>query len=196
MVPQDVTPAVAKAFGLTEPRGALVGDVSVNSPAQKSDLVRGDIILEVNGRPVANSNDLRMTISMMTPDSSVNLRVFRGGTERAVTVKLSELPTTEAVVGHQGGGSSNALSGVSVENLDPQSSKELGLPPGSQGVVVTEVGASSPAAEAGLRRGDVIQEVNRKPVRNTSDFERALAGSKEETLLLVNRNGSTMYLAV
>jgi serine protease Do len=196
IVPQDVTPSVAKSFGLSEPRGALVGDVSADSPAQKSDLVRGDIILEVNGRPVANSNDLRMTISMMAPDSSVNLKVFREGRERNVTVKLSELPTTEAVVEHQGAGSSTALSGVSVQNLTPQSSKELGLPAGSQGVVVTDVRDSSPAAEAGLRRGDVIQEVNRKPVKNTSDFEHSLADSKEGTLLLVNRNGSTMYLAV
>jgi len=196
IVPQDVTPTVAKAFGLKEPRGALVGDVSADGPAQKGDLERGDIILEVNGRRVANSNDLRMTISMMTPDSSVNLRVFRGGTERTVTVKLSELPTTEVSVEHKGDGSSSVLSGVSVENLNPESSNELGLPPGSQGVVVTEVRASSPAAEAGLRRGDVIQEVNRKRIKNTSDFESSVADSKEETLLLVNRHGSTMYLAV
>ena len=196
IVPQDVTPAVAKAFGLRESRGALVGDVSASSPAQKSDLRRGDIILEVNGRPIADSNDLRMTISMMPSDSIVNLKIFHNGSERAVTVRLTELPTTETASERQDDSSSSALSGVSVENLDPQSSKELGLPAGSQGVVVTEVRASSPAAEAGLRRDDVIQEVNHKPVNNISDFERSLAGSKEETLLLINRNGSTMYLAV
>jgi serine protease Do len=196
IVPQDVTPAMAKAFGLKEPHGALVGDISANSPAQKSDLLRGDIILEVNGRPVADSNDLRMTVSMMVPDRDVNLKVFRSGVERAVTVKLSELPTTEAAVEHDGHGASSALSGVSVENLDPQSSKELGLPADSQGVVVTDVRASSPAADAGLRRGDVIQEINRKPVKDTSDFERSVTASKEEMLLLVNRHGSTMYLAV
>jgi serine protease Do len=196
IAPQDVTPAAAKAFGLTEPRGALVGDVSAGSPAQKSDLERGDIILEVNRRPIADSNALRMTISMMPPDSDITLKMFRAKAERTVSVKLSELPTTEAVVGDEHAEPSNVLSGVSVENLSPQSSKELGLPAGSQGVVVTDVRASSPAADAGLRRGDVIQEVNRKPVTNTSDFERSLADSKEGTLLLVNRNGNTMYLAV
>jgi len=87
------------------------------------------------------------------------------------------------------------LSGVSVENLNPESTKELGLPAGTQGVVVTDLRTSSPAAEAGLRRGDVIQEVN-TPVKDASDFERSLANSKEETLLLVNRNASTLYLAV
>ena len=196
IVPQDVTPAVAKAFGRTDARGALVGDVSADSPAQKADIERGDIILEINGRPVADSNDLRMTISMMAPDSSVNLKVVRGGAERTVPVKLSELPTTEASMESNHHGSSNVLSGVSVENLNPESTKELGLPAGTQGVVVTDVRTSSPAAEAGLRRGDVIQEVNRTPVKNASDFERSLANSKQETLLLVNRNGSTLYLTV
>ena len=196
IVPQDVTPAIAKAFGQTETRGALVGDVSANSPASKAGLEKGDIILDLNGKPVANSNDLRMAISMMPPDSSVSLKVLRSGSERNFTVKLGELPTTEASVEHESNGSNSALSGVSLEDLSAESARELGLPASAKGVVVTKVGPSSAAAEAGLRRGDVIQEVNRKPVRNTSDFERAVAGSKEDTLLLVNRHGSTMYLAV
>lgn len=196
IVPQDVTPAVAKAFGRTDARGALVGDVSADSPAQKADIERGDIILEINGRPVADSNDLRMTISMMAPDSSVNLKVVRGGAERTVPVKLSELPTIEASMESNHHGSSNILSGVSVESLHPESTMELGLPAGTQAVVVTDVRPSTPAAEAGLRRGDVIQEVNRTPVKNASDFERSLANSKEEALLLVNRNGSRLFLTV
>lgn len=195
IVPQDVTPAIAKAFGRNETRGALVGDVSANSPAQKSGIEKGDIILDVNGKPVADSNDLRMTISMMPPDSKVTLKVFRHGAESEVAVKLGELPGTEAAVRREGKGSKSSLSGVSVEDLDAESARELGLPANSQGVVVTDVRPSSQAADAGLRRGDVIQEVNRKPVRNTSDFETAVAGSKEDTLLLVNRHGITMYLA-
>ncbi len=197
IVPQDVTPAIAKAFGVKEARGALVGDVSPNSPAQRSGLANGDIILEVNGKPVADSNALRMTISMMAPDTDVNLKVLRNGAERDVTVKLGELPTTEAAVRNNDQGSSDsALSGVSVENLDAETARALKLPPQTRGVVVTNVSPSSDAAEAGLHRGDVIQEVNRKPVKNTSEFEQALRSSTEKTLLLVNRNGSTMYLAV
>jgi len=197
IVPQDVTPSIAKAFGEKEPRGALVGDVSRNSPASRSGLEKGDIVLDLNGKPVADSNDLRMNISMMAPGSTVSLNVLRNGSERNFTVKLGELPTTEAAIEHEGkGSSSSVLSGVSVEDLNAQTAKELGLPANVQGVVVTKVGPSSAAAEAGLRRGDVIQEVNRKPVRDTSDLERAVAGSKEDTLLLVNRHGSTMYLAV
>ena len=196
VVPQDVTPAIAKAFGEKEVHGALVGDVSANSPAQRSGIEKGDIILDVNGKPIADSNELRMTISMMQPDAKVNLRVSRNGSQRDVAVQLGELPTTTASAQHSGEKESSVLSGVSVENLDAHSAQELKLPANSQGVVVTNVIPSSEAANAGLRPGDVIQEVNHKPVANTSDFERAVGSSKEDTLLLVNRNGRTMYLAV
>ena len=198
IVPQDVTPDIAKEFGEKEARGALVADVSAGSPAQKSGLERGDIILDVNGKPVADSNALRMTISMMAPDSDAKLKVFRNGSEREIAVKLSAMPTEQASKSEDksDGTANSALSGVSVENLDAQSANELGLSPNTKGVVVTNVDPSSEAAEAGLRRGDVIQEVNRQPVKNTSDFERAMHSSKDKALLLVDRNGSTMYLVV
>ncbi|MEO8053440.1 MAG: Do family serine endopeptidase, partial [Acidobacteriota bacterium] len=196
IVPQDVTPAMAKAFGEKEARGALVGDVSANSPAQKAGIEKGDIILDVNGKPVAGSNELRMTISQMQPDANIHLKVARNGAQRDIAVQLGELSTTAASAKHNGEKESSVLSGVSVENLDAQSAQELKLPANAQGVVVTNVSPTSEASNAGLRRGDVIQEVNHKPVKNTSDFERAVGSSKEETLLLVNRNGSTMYLAV
>jgi serine protease Do len=199
IVPQDVTPDIARQFGEKEARGALVADVSAGSPAQKSGLDRGDIILDVNGKPVAGSNDLRMTISMMPPDSDAKLKVFRNGSEREIAVKLGPMPTEEAAANSEdksNGSASSALSGVSVDNLDAQAASDLGLSPNTKGVVVTNVDPSSEAAEAGLRRGDVIQEVNRQPVKNTSDFERAMHNSKDKALLLVDRNGSTMYLAV
>src|ERR1700733_9237531 len=196
IVPQDVTPAMAKAFGNEETHGALVGDVSPNSPGQKGGLERGDIILQVNGKPVADSNDLRMTISMMQPDSDVKLRVLHNGAERDVAVRLGELPTETASVKPQGEHAQSSLSGVAVENIDSETAQDLKLPAKTQGVVVTDVDPASQAADAGLRQGDVIQEVNHKPVKNTSDFEQALRGSKEANLLLVNRHGSTMFLAV
>jgi serine protease Do len=80
--------------------------------------------------------------------------------------------------------------------VDAQTARQLGLPANTAGVVVTNISPSSPAVDSGLRRGDVIQEVNRQPVKNTSDFERAMGNSKDQTLLLVNRQGSTMYVAV
>ena len=197
IVPQDVTPAMAKAFGLKEAGGALVGDVSADSPAEHAGLKRGDIILDVNGKPVIDSNQLRMSISMMHPDSRVTLKVTRDGSERELSANLTELPTQEASLDNPGGqGSKNSFSGVSVEDLDARSARQLGLPAGAEGVVVTGINPSSPAAGSGLRKGDVIQEVNRQPVKNAADFERAMRSSKDETLLLVNRQGRTMYVAV
>src|SRR5438309_5983925 len=132
IVPQDVTPNLAKEFGEKEARGALVADVSAGSPAQKSGLERGDIIVEVNGKPVADSNDLRMTISMMPPDSEAHLKVLRSGSEREIGVKLSTLPTEEAAAHSEDHGNTSAssvLSGVSVENLDAESASDHGLSP-------------------------------------------------------------------
>jgi serine protease Do len=145
---------------------------------------------------VADSNQLRMSISMMHPDSAVHLKVLRNGAEREMAVNLAELPVQEASVKNDNSGTKSALSGVSVEDVDAQSARQLGLPANTAGVVVTDIGPASPAAASGLRRGDVIQEVNRRPVKNTSDFERAVRNSKDETLLLVNRRGSTMYVAI
>jgi serine protease Do len=196
IVPQDVTPAIARAFGEKEVRGALVGDISPDGPARKSGLQQGDIIREVNGKPIADSNGLRMAISMMQPDSNVNLRVSRNGTPHDIAVKLAELPSAEPVARNRSGSEKSALSGVSVDNLDTRTAAELKLSPSDRGVVVTQVNPSSDAASAGLRRGDVIQEVNRKPVSNVSEFESAAGRSKQETVLLVNRNGHTFYIAV
>ena len=197
ILPQDVTPAISRAFNDQSTGGALVGDVTANSPAQKSGLERGDIIVELDGKPVADSNDLRLRVSMMPPGSNVRLKVLRSGEARDMTVTLGELPTEEAAVQHNDdNSSSSALSGVSVENLDADARHDLGLPASAQGVVVTKVSPSSEAADAGLQRGDVIQQVNRRPIRNTADFEQAVHSSREKPLLLVNRNGNTMFLAV
>jgi serine protease Do len=196
IVPQDVTPAIAKAFGEKEARGALVGDISPDGPARKSGLQQGDIIREVNGKPIADSNGLRMAISMMQPDTNVNLKVSRNGSTRDIAVKLAELPSSNPIAKNDAGRENNALSGVSVDNLDTRTAAELKLSPSDRGVVVTKVNPSSDAANAGLRRGDVIQEVNRKPVSNVSEFENAAGRSKEETVLLVNRSGHTFYIAV
>jgi serine protease Do len=193
---QNVTPVLAKTFGESESRGALVGDVVPGSPAQKSGLQRGDIILELNGKPVADSNQLRMAISMMAPETMVNLKVWRNGNTHDTAVKLGVLPTEELQAKAGSINPEGVMEGVSVENLTPQSARELGLPATATGVAVTDIKPSSPAADSGLRQGDVIQEVNHQPVKNVQDFERAMSKSGNNALLLVNRQGTTMFLAV
>jgi len=194
---QEVTPAIARAFKESEVRGALVGDVTPNSPAEKAGLQKGDIILDVNGKPVNGSAELRMHISLMAPGTKVQVTVFRDGAQRTLPVTLAEMPTETAKADQpEGGNSEDSLQGIQVENVNARTARQLGLSATATGVVVTNVDPNSKAAESGLKRGDVIQEVNHRAVRNTQDFESAMRSAKDATLLLVNRQGSTMYLAV
>ena len=192
--PQDVTPAIAKAFGEKDPSGVLVSDVSPNSPAQAAGLQRGDIILEVNGKPMTDSNQLRMTISMMQPGSEAKLKVVHGGSQRDVTIKLRELPTEQAENNNQTDDQQRASAGIEVANLTPDMAQQLNLPATTTGVVVKRVSPSSPLADSGLREGDVVQEVNHQPVKNVSDFYSAMHKDATNPLLLVNRGGRTLFI--
>jgi len=192
---QDITPGISKAMNLKDMKGVLVGDVSPSGPAQRSGVQRGDLILEVNGKTMEDSRQLRNTISMMDPNATVNLKLLRNGSPTDVTVKLGELPTDKEQAKTEEGSSDKELDGVTVENLDAQSARQLGLPASTTGVVVTDINPSSPLASAGLRRGDVIQEVNHQPVKSVAQFEEAIHKAGNNPLLLVNRKGSTLFLA-
>jgi serine protease Do len=197
VVVQPISPAMAKALGQSEPKGALVGDVSAKGPAQAGGVERADIILEINGKSVNDANELRNTVSMMQPGETVKLKISRNGRLRDLSVKLGELPASkEEAQSQKEGASKEALEGVSLENLDADTAKELGLPASTKGVVVTDIDPSSPKADSGLRKGDVIQEVNHQPVHNVAEFEQAMhKAEKEEALLLVNRGGTTLFIA-
>jgi serine protease Do len=196
IVPQDITPALSKAFHVQENRGALVGDVTPEGPAAKAGIEKGDVIVAVNGKAVEDSNRLRMSISMMKPGSTVELKILRGGAEKQLNVKLGELPDETLKASNSKNKPSGSLNGLSVQDLDGVVRSQLKLPEGTKGVVVTDIDPASNAAAAGLRRGDVIQEVNRQPVKNVADFDKATAMASDPTLLLVNRHGTTLYLAV
>jgi serine protease Do len=193
---QEVTPALAKTFGLEASRGALVGDVTQGSPAQRADIARGDIILEINGEPVYDSRALRLKISETAPGTAVKLKLLRDGNEREVSVTLGTLPSEQEQAGaSQSSGS--PLSGVAVDELTPQVARQLGLAGDVRGVLIVEVDPGSAAADAGLARGDVIQEVNRQPVASVGEFRRAVSQAGDKPiLLLVNRRGNTLFIIV
>jgi serine protease Do len=198
ILPQDVTPAMARAFGAKEAKGAVVGDITPDSPASHSDLKQGDIILEVNGKSIDDANQLRNEIGLLAPESTVKLSVLRAGTPQQVTVKVGSFPSKEERASLDKNGTGSTLEGVSVENLTSETARELKMSPESKGVVVAEVDPSSHAAEAGLRPGDVIQQVNRQPVKSVRDFEREMASARKDdsTLLLVKRGDNTLFVAV
>ena len=189
LLPQDITPAMAQALHAKQSEGVLVGDVTAGAPAAAAGLQRGDVILDLNGHKVEDSNQLRMQVSMTAPGTTVQLRVLHGGSEKTVAVKLAEMPANVGGAVEKSeegaGGAASALDGVSVE-----ASK-------GHGVTVTDVEQGSPAAEAGLREGDTILEVNRASVSSVADFDKAMRNvSNGATLLLVKRGDNTFYVAV
>lgn len=193
---QDVTPAMAKAFGLPQTEGVLIGDVKAESPAARADLQSGDVILEMNGAPVADSKSLRLQISQSSPGEVVRMKVRRGNELKEVAVTLGELPV-EATQASTETGDANALGGVTVEGLTPEIRGQLDLPAGMHGVVVTQVDANSAVANSGVREGDVIVEVNRRPIHSVQEFEQAArSAGKQPVLLRVVRDGSGFYLVI
>lgn len=195
---QGVDPDMAKAFGLSHGGGALVGDIKPDGPAARAGIERGDIILDINGQPVNSQDDLSVRISEMAPGTTVHLTVARNGQTRDVPVALGEYPEENTIAQQNGGsGTSAALAGVQVQDLTQTIARELKIPSTTRGVVITEVDPSSPAAAAGLQQGDVIQDVNRQPVHNATEYERALERSgKQSVLLLLNRGGTTHFVVV
>jgi serine protease Do len=197
---QDIDPTMAHALQMTDLHGVLVRSVEPGSPAEHAGMQRGDVIREANGERVEDMNSLRLRISSMLPGTTVQFTLLRDGKTHSVSVKLGESPTQVArntTTTNNRGGSSSALEGVQVENLNPDYRQQLRLSPSTQGVVFTEVDGASPAADAGLQPGDVVQEVNRERIASVSDFDRAIRRSQGRTLLLlVNRRGQTAYVSL
>lgn len=195
---QDMNPDLAKAFKAPEGKGALVGDVSSDGPGAKAGLQKGDVIEEIDGQTVTGVNDLRLRIASTAPGTTVHLKLLRNGEPRDMAVLLGQLPE-KANEGPLSGSESEGtpMKGVQVDELTPQLRRELDLSPNIHGVVVTDVSPDSPAADAGLRRGDVIEEVNRKPVDSVSEYRGALRRAGDQSLvLLVSRNGNTTFIVV
>jgi serine protease Do len=197
ILPQNLTPSLAKAFGTSQTQGAVIGEVTPNSPAARAGLKQGDIVVGVNGQPVNDANELRLKIGMLDPNTNVTLKVLRDGRSQDFAVTLGEFPSKEEQASVTGENPEGGL-GVSVESLTPETASELKLPASTKGVLVDQVKAGSRADEAGLERGDVIQQVNHQTVTSAQEFSQMVRNAKKDSpvLLLVSRHGDTMFLAV
>ncbi len=191
---QEVTPELAKSFGLKEKKGALVSQVVSGSPAEKAGIEQGDVIVEFDGKEVADSKDLPRIVAPTPVGKAVTVKVSRDGKVTDRQVKLGEM---EGKVEVSKAPSSHQSLGVTVQNLTPEIAKGLGLKK-ETGVVVTRVEPGSPAADAGIQTGDVIQEINRKPVKNVEDFVQKVEKAKgqENVLLLIQRGQNNLFAAV
>jgi serine protease Do len=195
---QPVTPDIAKSFKLSKSAGALIADVSANSPAERAGLKAGDIVTKVDGQSIVDSRALQLLIGQMKPGQTVHLSVMRDGAERDYPVTLGEQPGDKSESGSARSGNSTdqSLDGVSVETLTPELTREYGVQGNTHGVLVRGVDSDSAAAQAGLQTGDVILEVNRHPVASVEEMNRYMKESGNTTLLFVNHEGHTRYVVV
>jgi len=183
---QDVTPPLAHQFKLKDSTGALVGEVTPRSPAEKAGLQSGDIIEEFNGKKVTDSHHLKLEVARVAPGTTVPLTVVRDGQTKHLEVHIKELPGTETLAKNDSkkDADEGTLNGVTVSDLDQQARQQFDLPGNVKGVVVTEVAPDSAAAEAGLKPGDVIQEINRKPVKSAEEAVKLTENPSDKTSLL------------
>ena len=192
---------MAEQFGLDRPTGALISSVAKDSPADKADLRRGDLVLTLNGKEIETSQDLMNRIGMMAPGTEVTLGILRDDRKLDIKIILGERPenlgeeTAQAPSGETG----DILDkiGMTLTPLTDRLAERLGYED-EQGVVIARVRGGSAAARAGLRQGDLIQEVNRKTVRSMDDFNELIAdyGPGDAVLLYILRGDTGGYVAV
>jgi serine protease Do/serine protease DegQ len=188
---QDLDPALAKAFGLSTTRGAVITQVLPGSPADKAGLKSEDIILKVNGREISSFGQLRNIVGLMRVGEKVDLDVLRNGKPRTVSVIIGKADEAASADGISGG-LHPALAGATFAALDAEAAKRAR----AEGIQVTEVEAGSPAARAGLRPGDVILSVNRQPTQTIEQFSKLASPKAGELLLHIQRGAGALFLII
>jgi len=190
---QEVTPGLAKSFNLKEKKGALVAQVISGSPAEKAGIEQGDIIVEFDGKEVNDSKDLPRMVASTPVGKAVTIKLIRNGKFLDRQMKVGEMEEKVVVAKAP----SHKPLGITVQNLTPEIARGLGLKKDT-GVVVTRVEPGSPAADAGIQTGDVVHEVNRKPVKNVEDFVQKVdqAKGQDNILLLIQRGQNNLFAAL
>jgi serine protease Do len=190
----DVTPDNAKFFHMDKAEGALVSDVEADAPGAKAGLRTGDVITELDGKPVTDAGQLQMTVGQKRPGDTIHLQIVRDGKQTNVAVTLETLGGNKGIE-TAGGEHGKGRWGLSLGDLTADERNELQAHDSVHGAIVEDVKPGSPADNAGLQRGDVIMEVNRHAVKSASDVAQALSGvpSGQDALVLVWSNGGSTF---
>jgi serine protease Do len=194
-----LTPQMAEQFGYKGTQGALVQDVEEGQAAARAGVKPGDIVTEYQGQRITDSTQFRNLVAQTAPGTTARFKVWRDGAERELSATLGEMASAKKRDRGDGGGgpAAGTLSGVTVVTMTPDIARQLNLPPTTRGVVINDIDENSNAATAGLRTGDVIEEVNRQPVSSVDDFNAALQkAGKKDVLLRVRRTQGAFYLIV
>jgi serine protease Do len=194
---QEVTPDLAKSFGLSVPSGALIAGVESDGPAAKAGIERGDIITRFNGETVHDEHELPEMVAATPIGKEVPIEVIRNGKHVKLNATIAQLKEQQ-VASAENPGEAGASWGLQVRDLTPEVAQQLGLH-SSKGVVVTGVKQDSPAAEANLQQGDQILEINHKKIGSADEFAtiaRQAQKDKSQALLLVQRGNATLYTVI
>lgn len=188
---QPMTLELSKAFGLDKPQGAILADVTPGSAAEKAGLIRGDVVLSVNGKPVESKASLRTQVALMSPGSQVHLGIKRGDSLLTIPVILGERPEEQKVA--QETPTVNKL-GLVVEALAPEAAKSLGHG-NEQGVVITKIDPKGAVGRIGIKKGALILSMNRQKITTPDEFVAALAKDSQDGILLeVKQDGAVRYV--
>ncbi len=199
---QELTPELAQQFNLKLSEGALVSDVAQGSPAQRAGILRGDIILEFDGKEVTDVGVFRNMVAQSSVGSQVSIKLLRRDKTLTAAVNIVELPADSSDVALSASpkqeSDENALSGLAAMDLNRSIMKQLGIEKDEKGVVVVKIEPGSPAEDAGLKKGDIVQEVDRQRISNLNEFNKAASRVKpsDSVLLFVNRSGKKFYVAL
>jgi len=198
----DVTPENAQFFNLSDARGAIISQVTAESPAASAGLKNGDVIHTLNGHPIENGGDLQLQVAQMTPGTKVGLGILRNGSEQTVNVTLGEYKKNAEVASDNSNNGqasgNNGKIGIALGELTPDLRQQLNIPSEVKGAAIEQVRPGSPAEDAGLQPGDILLEVNRKPVASADQAVSSLRGTPDgkNVLLLVWSNGGASYRVV
>jgi serine protease Do len=195
----DVTPDNANFFNLPDASGAIVSQVTPDSPASHAGLKNGDVLRDLNGRKIINGSALQVAVSEMSPGANIDLGILRDGKPETLKVTVGEFhKEAEEAASNQSGDQQHGKLGLAVANLTPDLRSQLNVPTQVKGAAIESVRPASPADDAGLAPGDVILEVNRHAVESADNFVNQVhsVANGKDILLLVWSHGGTTYRVV